>query len=372
MAVLYYNDENAYSRNRALEMSYLNRLIIEENMQFECYGILDPVSIIPAETSNYITHLLNCLLRRIEAAAIVHVIISDDFGLKSYNKVALRRFGKFLKSLWRVWPKEIMITRIGSQRLECVQKEQYQKFYRNGSQVNTTIQTNYFDGGVDVSKYETVVFKSIGDDIEDFYNHIKMNQIFLINRTEEKTYLTTVMLQQIFSLDPSSSSKLIVRTFHLSMLTDQEESEMDKICITRGKDISLTTDDSLPDENLVIFSDEELWILGLGPRPSDQIGRSDKWRNLQEQLRKQGQLRKLEQLCKQKPMLLKHEKFTNETAIYTNEENYALALCARKTFYIKYDSHNQKRILFDIDELDALQGRILKSYQDSDSDTESE
>ena len=152
LTVLYYNDENAYSRNRAFGMSYLNRFIIEENMQFECYGVLDPVSIIPAETSNYIIHLLNCHLRRIDEA-IVHVIISDDFGLKSHNKVALRRFGQFLKSLWRVWSKEIMITRIGSQRLECVQKEQYQKFHSAGRPVITTIQTNYFDGGVDVSKF---------------------------------------------------------------------------------------------------------------------------------------------------------------------------------------------------------------------------
>ena len=73
-----------------------------------------------------------------------------------------------------------------------------------------------------------------------------MNQIYLINRTEEKNYLTTIMLQQIFSLDPTNSSELIVGTFHLSMLTDQEESEMDKICTTRKKKMSLTTDESLP------------------------------------------------------------------------------------------------------------------------------
>ena len=320
LAVLYYNDENEYSRNRALGMSYLNRLIIEENMQLECYGVLDPVSIIPAETSNHIINLLNCLLRRIEDEAIVHVIISDDFGLKSYNKEAFHRFSQFLKSIWRVWSKEIIITRIGSQRLECVRKEQYQNFHREGGKVNTTIQTNYFDGGVDVSQYETVAYKSIGDDIEDFYNRIKMNQIYLINRTEEKTYLTTVMLQQIFSLDPSNSSKLIVRTFHLSMITNQEENEMDKICTPRYKN---TTHELLPGYSIRVYA--------------------------------KG---------------LKHDKFTNKTAIYINEENYALSLCARKTFYISNDSHNKKRILFDIEELDPPRRRIFQSYFDSETESE--
>ena len=210
---------------------YLNRLIIEENMQFECYGVLDPVSIIPFETTNYIISL-NEILWMIDKA-IVHVIISDDFGLKSYRrKVALSRFDKFLKLLWLLAPNEIMITRIGSQRLECVQKEQYQNFYRLGGQVNT-IQTNHFHGAVDVSKYKTIVYQSVGDDIEEFYNHIKMNRIYLINPTEETIYLTRVMLQKILSLDPFNSSKLIVRSFHLSMLTDQEENEMDYVFLEK-------------------------------------------------------------------------------------------------------------------------------------------
>ena len=52
--------------------------------------------------------------------------------------------------------------------------------------------------------------------------------------------------------------------------------------------------------------------------------------------------------------------FRNKTAISKNEQNFALSLCSRKTYYIK--NVNQRNVLFDIDELDPWQEMIMKNY----------
>ena len=107
----------------------------------------------------------------------------------------------------------------------------------------------------------------------------------------------------------------------------------------------MTSDESLPQAN---FGDE-FW--------ANQ--KYNVWELLQ-RLRMQELMEelKLKKELKKELKLSKHDKFTNKTAVYTNEKNYALSLCARKTFYIAYDNHIQKRILFDIlEELDPSKRR---------------
>ena len=310
--VLYYNDENSYSRNHAIGMSYLNILIIEEDNQFECFGVLNGI-VSAAEQASYSNYILENIPKVekfiSERKTIVHFIIAADFGLqiKPWNIDMFRYINSILKS-----SKKILITRIGSERLKCVQTEQYRRFYRKGDQINSTIRSHSklrigrsswtsFESdntnsdtdsddeinSADVIEYKTEVYKSVGDDIEDFYNLIKMKQINCINPSNEP------LLPKISLLDPSNSSKFIIRSFHLSLLTDQEESESFK---------------------------------------------------------------------------RRFYKFKNNTALSENKEYYALSLCARKTSYITYYKNkfwaDRQLVLFDIDELDPWQEKIKKNFQE--------
>ena len=200
-------------------MSYLNRFIIEEDMQFECNGVM-------SFSKNQFKRFHEKHLE------ILHLIIADVFGLKHESMLTMdssHAFSvEFLHLLNLPEDKEIIISRIGRERLECIQKEQYQKFYKEGGQVK--IHTGYLTVKID-PEWKTELYKSIGDDIEDFYNRIKMNEInLIINQTYEtindcwKKMIKSISLNNSY-LD-SSDSKLIVRSFHLSMLTDQEESEI--------------------------------------------------------------------------------------------------------------------------------------------------
>ena len=317
--VLYYNDENSYSRNRAIGMSYLNRLIIEEATEFECYGVLNGI-VSAAGQASYSNYILEQISNLESRTTVVHLIFSADFSLelKSWN---INGLIEYIISLFKS-STQIMISRIGSERLECIQKEQYRKFYSEGGQIKTTIQTqsriprfgnlkwNKFynrvsnedtDSEIDIEscyvcEYKTEVYKSVGDDIEDFYNLLKEQEINCINPNNGPQILFLGLLQKVMLLDPSNSSEPIVRSFHLSMLTDQEE-----------------------DENL------------------------------------KG----------------KFHKFKNKTALLEKKENYSLSLCARKTFCIafynsfRFQSQLMYRvILFDIDELDPWQEKIMKNFQE--------
>ena len=189
-------------------MSYLNRFIIEEDIQFECNGVM---GLLMEFSEDQFKRFYGKHLEILDKSkkTIVHLIIAADFGL------ALTRHNMLTKFLLQLpEDKEIIISRVGSQRLECIQKEQYQKFYKEGGQVK-----------IDAPEWKTELYKSIGDDIEDFYNRVKMNEINLImNKTYETINDCWTKIIKLISLN-SSNSKLGVRSFHLSMLTDKEESE---------------------------------------------------------------------------------------------------------------------------------------------------
>ena len=257
-------------------MSYLNRFIIEEDIQFECNGIMAFSEKIAFQRF-YRKHLVQ------SKKTIVHLIIAADFGLQ--HEMTHDTLTKIFLQLPE--DKEIIISRIGSQRLECIQKEQYQKFSKEDGQVK-----------IDAPQWKTELYKSIGDDIEDFNNRIKMNEINLIvNQTYETINDCWKKMINSISLNSWNSSKLIVRSFHLSMLTDQEESEI------------------LSKEKTKNFGEHQ---------------------NLAE--------------------------FRNKTTISENEQNFALSLCSRKTYYIKYDNEN---VLLDIDELNPWQEMIMKNHLES-------
>ena len=101
--VLYYNDENSYSRNHAIGMSYLNILIIEEDNQFECLGVLNGI-VSAAEQASYSNYILENIPKVekfiSERKTIVHFIIAADFGLqiKPWNIDMFRYINSILKS----------------------------------------------------------------------------------------------------------------------------------------------------------------------------------------------------------------------------------------------------------------------------------
>ena len=103
---------------------------------------------------------------------------------------------------------------------------------------------------------------------------------------------------QISSLAPLSDSISTVRTFHVSMLTDKEESEMHS-----------DSDDSDSDD---YYSDDYY---------SDDYDSDDSFKRI--------------------------KFFKNETALSKDEQNYALSLCARRTFFLAYLNPYQEIILFD-------------------------
>jgi len=87
-------------------MSYLNRFVIDEESQFECDGVfrLDDSS-----TQDIL---------RDES----HIVIAADFVTATNWQI--------LRTTMKPRSINLMITCLGSERLECVQKREYEKFYR--------------------------------------------------------------------------------------------------------------------------------------------------------------------------------------------------------------------------------------------------
>ena len=264
-------------------------MLIEEDMQFECYGIMDCTS--QSHRGSGIWRILeeltglfpssNAILEKImndqSDRTISHLIFSADFaknfhgimdhGPNEYidgaNHVDIECCNKIACAELTSTP--LMITRIGSERLQCIQKQQSKDIYRYGGRFGPwyqhgTMVPAWFDSEADVGK-------SIGDDIEDFYNRIKTNEINICMQYSKLDKVT--LTDQISSLYPYNNSVSTVRTFHVSMLTDKQENEMSS------------------------------------------------------------------------------EFFKDETSLSKDEQNYALSLCARRTFFLAILNRYQELILFD-------------------------
>ena len=209
LKALYYNDERAYSRNRPSGMSYLNRFIIEEDTQFECVGIVEwksnALNVVQESFLKYLERKFHQILNESNSDFIGHLILSNEF-----------EFSYFEHSIPQVPDVPLMLTRVGSERLECVQKEQNEKIYNVGVKIEYNVANS--------SEHKTFqVYKSIGDDIDDFYDRIKTNNInFTDMANSDLTYLELKTDGYI----PTRPFIPLVKTFHLSMLSDEDEREM--------------------------------------------------------------------------------------------------------------------------------------------------
>ena len=192
--VLFYKDEFSYSRNRAIGMRYLNRFIIEEEIQFECFGIYDEEF-----TYNRLVPFLNMLktVSNDQADCITgHVIIADDISKYiPWNRCKAVCEHSILDS-------SLIITRIESERLECVQKEKYKNFYTGG--------LVSYDSGYNFQQ----AYKSIGDDIEVLFQLIASGK------------MTANYQRPLRNSASDRFHECTVSTFHLSMLSDDEETKM--------------------------------------------------------------------------------------------------------------------------------------------------
>ena len=184
-------------------MSYLNRFLIEEDTQFECAGVAEFREFDKFKVSQYLKKSFESHFDRFSNKSnsdfICHFIQSGDVFL-----------GDTARFYWKIFEGiSYMATHIGSERLECVQKEHYEKLYNEGGQI----------------KYDAVgtfdVHQSIGNDIDDLYDRIKMNKINFADRrllTDSEFPVGMFYLRSQLVESPYS-----VKTFHLSMLSDQEE-----------------------------------------------------------------------------------------------------------------------------------------------------
>ena len=62
------------------------------------------------------------------------------------------------------------MTFVGCERLKCVQKERFENLYRAGARVEYKSQDSAADETLEV-------YKSVGDDIEDFFQRNKLGNI---------------------------------------------------------------------------------------------------------------------------------------------------------------------------------------------------
>ena len=192
-----YEDGNSYSRNHVLGMTYINRFVIEEESQFECDGVfrVDAAPPGPPIHHDVIAQLNHRALPTTYGNNLLqlefHVFISADFSLRSHLKV--------LSHLHGLRQNELMVTCIGSQRLECIQKEECEVFYNEKGRVRYSSD----------AMLHTVldVQKSIGYGVEDFFQLIQM-----------KMFRYKSVSQDRF--------ENLVENFHTSMLTEEKQNEM--------------------------------------------------------------------------------------------------------------------------------------------------
>ena len=191
--VLFYKDEFSYSRNRAIGMSYLNRFLIEEEIQFECYGIYDEEF-----SYNRLVPFLN-MLKKVSSdqpdCITGHVIIADISKYIPWNRYTA-------VSEHSIPDSGLIISRIESERLECVQKEKCKNFYTGG--------VVSYDSGYNFQQ----AYKSVGDDMDVFFRLITSGKMIANYQRSLRNYAS------------DRFHECTVATFHLSMLSDDEETKM--------------------------------------------------------------------------------------------------------------------------------------------------
>ena len=180
----------------------MNRFIIEEQIQIECNGVYE------FSEGKQVKEKLPIILKKLLLWRPIHVLIADEH-IASWA-VNQRRFRRDLKAvLDSVLNSNLMLTCLSSERLRIVQKEEYDKFYREG-------------GRIEVESNVPELYKSIGDDVEEFFQRMKLNQILPILPYKGLPLLSEVFIEDADSLAKWNETSQ-VRTFHLSMLSNEEE-----------------------------------------------------------------------------------------------------------------------------------------------------
>ena len=195
-ALLYYDDED-YSRNRAVGMSYLNRFLIEEDTQSECNGIFECTN--ARELKNSITNLETNFQRisnESKSDFYGHLVLSGDF---CFNGDFSLKYSCLRVPYLHGFP--LMITRVGSERLECVQKKLYKKLYKDGGSIKYYL----VQGNCPRHKLKGVN-KSVGDDVDNFYDCLESGTIYLIaKRTRVESQLRLGSFNDFNILSDSTS-----------------------------------------------------------------------------------------------------------------------------------------------------------------------
>ena len=191
---VFHKNPHGFTRNRNAGMSYLNRMLIEEESQFECYGVHE------IQTPEIISKLLLNL-------NVGHIIIAAD---KYYRKI-------FFDGLSAT--ANFTLTIIESERLECVQEEKVKKVYEESK----------------LMMYEKSAIlkahKPTGDDIDDLFERIKRDEIkpnHLYPCFEEKTRFLGMFCAPWVE-DFSGFGETGSCTYHISMLSDDDEKYLTSI-----------------------------------------------------------------------------------------------------------------------------------------------
>ena len=220
-------------------MSYLNRFIIEEESQFECqgvYGEIDPKSCKRRELSR----MVQSCDRPAEFNSFGnHLILAGDFSHQSRLKILtplyepmylLPKQGLSMSSL------PMTITCIRSERLECVQKDRFEQFYNREG----LIVYNRYDKNK-IATFTLWAQKSIGDDIEDFFERIKSKIITPINDEFFSNLRMSFFLRMFDGINSLRMQESALPTFHLSMLSDRDENKLNRGSFRKNADFKKLT-----------------------------------------------------------------------------------------------------------------------------------
>ena len=200
----------------------MNRLIIEEENEFECKGVYE----LDISADGQFVEELSKILKNHDGSKIDHVIIAANsashkirlrksstrtnvtrrYLTKDFRVLNFREFANVLRTLLKSIPRStFMLTCLASDRLECVPKKKYEKIYKEGCQIGFGFNT-------------TKVFKSVGDDTDEFFERIKFENISpntqftgSFSTSDDRVYFT------------KWDEKSQVYTFHLSMASNEDE-----------------------------------------------------------------------------------------------------------------------------------------------------
>ena len=308
---------------------------------------------------------------------IAHVVVSGDFSMN---------FENFVKAyIHRIPDLPFLITCTRGERLECIQTEQYEKFYKGDRKIVSFLRNPY--GGparqiftakrdiyesIDPSEHQFLqVYKSFGDDIDDFYYRIKMNEVNRINKiilqySQKEKYEECVIRVVYDSLEhpmPKLRPKFgpndhleDTRSFIRPKVIRQRTRFNRRITIRPNWEISVILTFI---KNLKLFQSEYSSHARFGT--NDSTVKTFHLSMLSEAEEREMYSRVADFYRNTEYKIF--DNFKTETALSKKLQNYALSLCARKTYYCELNEVGEPT-LWDIHESDPWQEKIKKNFQE--------